>query len=200
MTGTIGKPIPSSAAHLCIDMQRMFVEATPWQTPWAERVLPRIVTLCEHSPERNWFTRFMPARRPGEGEGTWRAYWDRWAAMTTDTLGLDMVELAEGLQSFTRPGQVIDKTIYSPWLRTSLHEDLQRAGADTLVITGGETDVCVLAAVLGAVDLGYRIIVVTDAVCSSSDATHDRLLTLYADRYSLQVETAPVRAVLAAWL
>ncbi len=56
---------------------------------------------------------------------------------------------------------------------------LRGRGADSLVITGAETDVCVLAAVLDAVDLGYRVVLATDARCSSSDETHDALLTLY---------------------
>jgi hypothetical protein len=48
-------------------------------------------------------------------------------------------------------------------------------------VTGGETDVCVLATVLGAVDYGYRSIVLGDALCSASDADHDAMLELYAD-------------------
>ena len=43
------------------------------------------------------------------------------------------------------------------------------------MITGAETDVCVLATVLGAVDYGYRVVLVTDAVCSHSDTGHDAL-------------------------
>ena len=76
---------------------------------------------------------------------------------------------------------------------------LRRRGVDTLVITGAETDVCVLAAVLGAVDRGYRVVLPTDALCSSSDRTHDALLTLYRERYGMQVETATTEMVLAAW-
>ncbi|GLR56880.1 isochorismatase family protein [Rhizobium indigoferae] len=30
-------------------------------------------------------------------------------------------------------------------------------------LTGGGTDVCVLAAAMGAIDLGYRVVVVCDA-------------------------------------
>ena len=71
--------------------------------------------------------------------------------------------------------------------------------ADALIITGTETDVCVLAAVLDAVDLGYRVILPTDAVCSSSDATHDALMTLYCERFSEQIETAETEAILALW-
>ena len=70
---------------------------------------------------------------------------------------------------------------------------------DTLVITGGETDVCVLATVLGAIDFGYRVVLVTDALCSSSDATHDALLTVYHQRFAQQVETVEMETVLSNW-
>jgi nicotinamidase-related amidase len=59
--------------------------------------------------------------------------------------------------------------------------------------------VCVLAAVLGAVDLGYRVVVVKDGLCSSSDASHDRLIALYHERYGQQVEAAECAEVLDAW-
>jgi nicotinamidase-related amidase len=71
-----------------------------------------------------------------------------------------------------------------------LLEHLQSRDADGLIVTGSETDVCVLATVLGAVDLGYRVIVVRDAVCSSSDDGHDALMTLYHQRYTQQIEIA----------
>ena len=44
---------------------------------------------------------------------------------------------------------------------------LQRR-CDTVIVTGGETDMCVLSTVLGAADYGLRTIVVQDAVCSAS--------------------------------
>ena len=76
---------------------------------------------------------------------------------------------------------------------------LRRSGVDTLVVTGAETDVCVLATVLGAIDLGYRTVVVTDALGSSSDESHDALMGLYHERFSQQVETADSAEILAAW-
>ena len=65
-------------------------------------------------------------------------------------------------------------------------------------MTGSETDVCVLATVIGAVDHGYRVILVCDAVCSSSDEGHDALLKLYRDRYSLQIETSDAATILSS--
>jgi nicotinamidase-related amidase len=107
--GLIRGRIPENAVHLCIDMQRMFAEDTPWRTPWMNRVLPVVAALCEHKPERTCFTRFIPAERPGEGRGTWRGYWERWPEMTVEQLGPEMVGLIPALAGFAPPAKVLDK-------------------------------------------------------------------------------------------
>lgn len=191
--------IPASAVHLCVDMQRLFAEDTPWRTPWMPRVLPVVACLCEHRADRTCFTRFIPPRTPREVQDAWRRYWARWRSMTLDELGADKVELVFELQGFVPPARVVDKTTYSPWAGTDLGAALRSAGVDTLVVTGAETDMCVLATVLGAVDLGFRVVVVSDAVCSSSDASHDALIDLYHDRFGQQIETAECDEVLDAW-
>ena len=185
--------------HLCVDMQRMFLEETDWHTPWMARVLPRVERLVAAHPERTILARFIPAQHPGEGRGTWAGYYRRWASMTRDQLPPGLVDLAPGLARLTPPAEILDKTVYSPWLGTDLDARLQARGVDTLVMTGGETEVCVLASVLGAVDLGYRVFVVTDALCSSCDEAHDALLTMYHRRYGQQVHPVTTEEVLFAW-
>ena len=76
---------------------------------------------------------------------------------------------------------------------------LRERHTDALIITGAETDVCVLAAVLGAIDFGYRVVLVTDAICSSSNETHDAMLTLYQQRFAQQIETADTETILRHW-
>ena len=49
---------------------------------------------------------------------------------------------------------------------------------------------------LGAIDLGYRVIVVKDAVCSGSDGTHDASLSLLANRFSVQLSVTTTDEVL----
>ncbi len=93
---------------------------------------------------------------------------------------------------------MLDKHLYSPWLETNLHQALPGGGVDTLIVTDAETDVCVLAIVLGPVDRGYRTIVVTDALCSSG-ASHDALIDLYHQRCSEQIETVEAEELLDAW-
>lgn len=193
-------PIGANAVHICVDMQAMFREASPWSMPWMERVLPRIVELCSAHPSELVFTRFIPARRPGDGQGTWKRYYERWADMTLEHIGPGQVELVPELRRFAPPAPVIDKPVYSPWLVTNLREHLAQRGCDTIIVTGGETDMCVLSTVLGAADHGLRTIVVQDALCSASDAAHDAMIELFSSRYGQHIETAVVDQLLDRWI
>ena len=82
-----------TAVHLCVDMQRMFAEATDWKMSWLGRVLPNIVSITSARAARTIFTRFIPARKPGQGVGMWRRYFERWGSMTIDALGSEMIGL-----------------------------------------------------------------------------------------------------------
>lgn len=192
-------PLGAGCAHLCVDMQKLFDTGSPWETPWLRRVLPVVERLAAAHPEAGIFTRFVPVERSGQGQGTWRRYYERWSEMTLEALPPDAVELVAPLQRFVPPGIVVDKKVYSPWEGTGLDALLRERSIDSLVISGAETDVCVLAAVLGAVDRGYRVVVPVDAICSSSDASHDALLELYTRRFGQQVETATTEEILASW-
>jgi nicotinamidase-related amidase len=192
-------PLISDAVHLCVDMQRMFAEPTEWTMPWSEKVLPQVTALVECQPANTIFTRFIPADRPGQGQGMWKHYYHRWPAMTVQNLGVEMLELVPALARFVPPASVIDKHVYSPWLETDLHQRLQRREVKTLIISGGETDVCVLATILGAVDMGYKVVLAQDALCSSSDDAHNCAVELYHRRFSMQVEPMETKIILENW-
>ena len=191
-------PLGSSWAHLCVDMQRMFAEKTDWYTEWMDIVLPRIAQLVALAPQRTVFTRFVPARNAESATGTWQRYYRRWPNMTLDRLDPALLDLVPELERFVPPARVVDKHVYSPWLDGMLHDALKLDGIDTVIISGAETEVCVLAAVVGAIDLGYRVIVATDAICSSANETHDAALELYQNRFGMQIEVATVAQLLEA--
>jgi nicotinamidase-related amidase len=119
--------------------------------------------------------------------------------MTRQRVDPDLIALLPSFQELVPPAEVIDKQHYSPFTEPAMHQRLQQRRVNSVVITGAETDVCVLGTVLGAVDLGYRVIVVEDAVCSVSDATHDALMLLYHQRFGQQIEVASTETVLAEW-
>ena len=188
-------PLTDRTAHICIDLQNVFAEETPWHTPWMARVPSGVTRIAERHPSQTVFTRFIPPPRPDRMPGSWQRYYERWREVTLERIDPRLIELVPPLAALDPRAEVIDKRVYSRFSEPVLSDLLRRRGIESLVIAGAETDVCVLAgaetdvcvlaAVLDAVDLGYRVVVLaTDALCSSSDATHDALLTLYRNRFS----------------
>jgi nicotinamidase-related amidase len=141
----------------------------------------------------------MPPRIPEEMPGVWKRYFDKWRAVTREFIDPSLLDLLPSLQSFVPPATVVDKGRYSAFIDSPLHSVLRERGATTLVVTGAETDICVLSTVLTAVDLGYRVIVAADAVCSSVDSTHDALMVLYNERFGEQIELADTNTILESW-
>jgi nicotinamidase-related amidase len=192
-------PLGPTAVHLCIDMQNMFAPGGPWAAPWMARVAPVVTALAERFADRTVFTRFMTPYRPEDMPGTWQHYYRKWRDTTRGNIDPTLLDLLPDLKKLAPPAIVIDKTRYSAFTEPHLLSHLRERSANTLIVTGSETDVCVLATVLGAVDRGFRVVIVTDAICSSSDEGHDALLTVYRGRYSEQIETACAEEVLSAW-
>jgi len=189
-----------AAVHLAIDVQRLFAEPdSPWCVPWMARVIPQIAELAHRHPDRTVFTRFIPPERPEDMPGAWQDYYWRWRAMTQRNLDGRLLELASPLQAFVPPAHLCDKAVYSAFGNAKLVPWLKARGVDVLIVSGGETDVCVLATVMAAVDLGYHVVLPTDALCSVRNETHDALLLLYRERFSQQITTATTEQVLSAW-
>jgi nicotinamidase-related amidase len=192
-------PLTEHTLHLCIDMQRLFSQDGPWHTPWMTRVLPVVARLSERFPERTVFTRFIPPVTPEQVPGTWRQYFERWRDITREHVDPALLRLMPPLQVLVPPAQVIDKAAYSVFSNPAFLRHLRARKADGLIVTGTEMDVCVLATVLDAIDHGYHVTLVTDGICSSSDACHEALLTLYRERFSIQLDLAESAQVLDAW-
>ena len=197
--GLIHGPLGKSCLHLCVDMQAVFLPGSAWGNPWMERVLPAIEELTTHHADRTLFTRFIPACDAQSAPGMWKRYYRKWEMLTLSRVDARLIGLVPSLARFVPPATVVDKRVYSPWTEGGLDAVVASRAIDTLVVTGGETDVCVLATVLGAVDRGFRTVVAADALCGSADETHDAAMTLYRSRFSEQVEIAGTEEILAAW-
>jgi len=189
----------SYAVHLSIDMQNIFSPLGIWPTPWMDRVLPGIVRLVAHNAARTVFTRFITPVSADDRPGRWRRYYARWDCATQPRLSPGALDIVPPLARFIPPATLIDKPAYSAFFASSLQPFLAEREINTLIISGSETDVCVLATVLDAVDRGFRVVIVEDGLCSSSDEGHDALMTLYRTRFADQIELLTLDAVLALW-
>ena len=191
--------LDGSAFHIAVDMQCLFAEPTEWFVPWLPRVLPKVLAIAERHPDRTLFTRFIPPLTPQDAVGAWRDYYRHWRAMTRDKLDPRLLELVEPLRALVPPAKLLDKPVYSAFSNPRLADGLRRRGIETLIVTGGETDVCVAATLMAAIDLGFRIVLPIDALCSVSDTTHDALITLYRQRFGQQIATTSTAHVLRDW-
>ena len=119
--------------------------------------------------------------------------------MTREHLDSRLLDLLPPLAALVPPARIIDKAVYSALGQPAVCNQLRLDGVSTVIVTGGETDVCVLSTVMDAVDAGFRVVLPTDALCSVSDKMHDALLTLYRERFSLQIETTTVGDIVGRW-
>ncbi|MGY3239041.1 nicotinamidase-related amidase [Bradyrhizobium sp. USDA 4472] len=189
----------SDAVHLCVDMQNIFAPGGLWATPWMERVLPTIVSIVSRHQIRTVFSRFITPQDPEDRPGQWQSYFRHWRQATRRQLPASALELVPALARYVPPARMVDKPAYSAFSNPGLCSLLMEKNVGTVVITGAETDVCVLSTVLSAVDLGFRVVIVQDALCSSSDVGHDALMTMYRTRFHGQVDLATAEELTEFW-
>jgi nicotinamidase-related amidase len=193
------KPLSPDTLHVVIDMQRIFAEETAWHTPAIATILPNVVALSEAFSAATLFVKFMLPQSSQQASGTWRGYYDRWSAMTLHAIDPAMQDLVEPLQRFATSDNQIEKLTYSAFGSPAFNQALAKRNVDTIVLTGVETDVCVYASVLDAVDVGLRVVMVADAVASSDATAHEAVLRHIAPRLSDQIEIATTQALRQAW-
>lgn len=105
-------------------------------------------------------------------------------------------ELASWLQPWPEEF-VIRKRRYSAFFATELELVLKSYRADTVLLVGGLTDVCIHYTAVDAHQHDYRVRVVTDCVAGSSRGAHDAALTAIA---YLQRDALVRAAEVTEWL
>ena len=193
------RPIGPDAVHVCVDMQRIFAEETGWHTASIPDILPNVIRLTEHAPQRTVFTRFCTPPRPELARGHWRRYYERWEELTTDVIGVAMLDVMAELAPFAPPARIADKTTYSAFESAEFRAMLDDLGCETVICSGVETDVCVLGTVMQAMDLGYRVVVADDAVHGSTPDAHFAALDHVYRRFEDQIEIGGTTEVIANW-
>lgn len=193
--GSIGK----RAVHACIDMQRLFAGETEWASPGVYEIEPKVSRICAHAPHLTLFTRFLTPEHAEDAQGQWQIYYRHWQSLLSRNLDADLLDLLPPLRRFVPPARVIDKYVHSAFEAPLFQQALDDLKADTIIFSGVETDVCVLATALTAVDRGYRTILVSDAIASSSPEGHRSALDGIYPRFDQQVELIDTDTLLKAW-
>ena len=177
-------PLTERSVHLCVDMQAGFFGRRPPADAMDGQSPARRGCAREPSSRENGFHPLRSLRASRRDAGHVAALLHTLARCDPRTPGSSASGTNATACGALSPATVIDKTRYSAFAEPELVEHLRQREADALIVSGSETDVCVLATVLDAVDIGYRVIVVHDAICSSSDEGHEMLMRLYHTRFT----------------
>ena len=157
-------------AVLVIDMQNDFVEeGAPLEFPEGRRVIPAIQKVLDAARSRGMTViHAAHVHRPGGADlGIHRELYPPVAAGEALVEGERGAEIHPELSP--RPGEpVIKKHRYNSFYATDLEIILRGLGVDTVVLTGMTTECCVLGTARGALERGFRSVVVSDA-CASCD-------------------------------
>ena len=97
--------------------------------------------------------------------------------------------LLEGARQrlFEQPDHIVEKTRFGAFVpgASHLHELLQSHGVDTLIVTGTLTNCCCESTARDAMQMNYKVIFVSDATATLTDAAHNATLEnmamLFAD-------------------
>ena len=193
-------PIGNDAVHVVVDMQRLFAEDTGWLVPTINNVLPNIQRLVDHRPGRALYPRFITPKSGEAADGHWKAFYRRWPQVTQDRLSSPaLFDLMAPLAAKAPAAAQIDKPGFSSFSTPDFAKALARLKAGPLVLTGVETDACVLATAIDAMDRGYRVIVASDAVTSTSLEAHRATLEHLYPRMAPLLDLATTSDILAAW-
>ena len=87
---------------------------------------------------------------------------------------------------------IVPKHRWSAFHGTYLDLALRTRGVDTLVLTGGSTDVGIASTAFAARDLDYNLVIVSDACTSPETDSHDQLMRRVFPRMSRVRTTAQV--------
>lgn len=192
-------PTGERALMVCIDMQRLFLEPGEWYAESALPILPACVRLVQCGADRCLFTRFITADSASDATGTWKRYYQRWDSVTRNVIGDEALALQHELQPFATEARCFDKRTHDAFDSESFARHIRTYEPDALVLFGIETDVCVLATAMSAVDLGYRVIIVEDACASSAPDSHDACITHIYPRFDQQIEITSTATLLQSW-
>lgn len=139
--------LPDNAVLIPIDMQQAF-DAAPWPPRWNDRVDENGLALL--AAWRSAKRPIIHVRHDSVGEGS---------TLRPDRQG-----------NAFRPGfepqgdePLVTKSVNAAFIGTDLDLRLRRLGADTVVLIGISTDMCVSTSVRVGANIGYRVILVEDA-------------------------------------
>ncbi len=194
-------------AHIAVDLQNGFMEpGAPVEVPTAREIVPNVNAISAAVRSRgaqNIFLRMTLDERSASGWSNWFAYLhsEESARATAEAFapGAHFWQLWPQLE-VAASDLTLEKTRFGAFVpgASRLHELLQVLGIDTLIITGTLTNCCCESTARDAMQMNYKVIFVSDATATLSDAAHNATLENMAMLFADVMTTGELVAAIAA--
>lgn len=185
---------PARTAHIVVDLQNGFMEpGAPVEVPVAREIVPNVNRITRALRAAGGTIVYLRFKTDAAALADWSVFYDSmFNGIRRDEMaaafGPDCHHFALWPELDVQPGDwIVDKTRYSAFVpgKCDLHDRLQAAGIDTLIITGTLTNCCCESTARDAMQRNYGVVFVTDANAAVTDAEHNAtlssMLALFAD-------------------
>jgi len=178
---------PAKTALVVVDMQNYFVApGQPAACEYGPAITPNINRLADALRRKGGKVYWIVTEALPDDAGDWPNLYELLGPGGKETrlAGLDRESEAYALwpEMDVRDGdETVVKTRYSAMLEDSsdLRRRLTEAGIETVLITGVATNVCCEATARDSMMMGFRTIMVHDAMATFDDAQHNASLSTF---------------------
>lgn len=197
---------PARTAHLIIDMQNGYMEeGAPLEVPFARSVVPQINAISSAVRAAGGTNVFVQYGMRPEAEADWSTWHTR--HNSPESLAVTRASFAPDTHYWqlwpalerTDADLVIEKRRFSAFIpgTSSLDDELRARGIDTLIISGTMTNVCCESTARDAMQMNYKVLFVSDATATWTDAAHNGTLANMCMIFADVVSTDEVVGLLA---
>ena len=198
---------PRRTALVVVDLQNGFMApGAPVEVPVAREIVPDVNRIARALREAGGMVAYLRFKTDGEALASWSAFYQfMFSPARRDEMASafapDAHHFALWPELDVQPADwIVDKTRYSAFVPGTCDLDarLERAGIDTLIITGTVTNCCCESTARDAMQRDFRVIFVSDGNAALTDADHNATLGNMVSLFADVMSTDEVLAALPA--
>ncbi len=178
---SVTKLDPGDTALLIVDMQNFYMkQGASSYCPYAQAIVPNVNRLVDAARRFGSPVFWLRNVTNNEAFKTWTRHYDRMSQARIDIRKRELAKDGDGFQfwhemDLRETDRKIEKTRYSAFIpgASNLQKILAEYSADTLIICGVATNVCVESTARDAMMMNYRTILIEDACAANSKEAHE---------------------------
>lgn len=193
-------------AHVVVDMQVGFVDpGAPIEVPETREIMANINAVSRAVREAGGTNAFFRFTYDASEQHSWASFYRDYMVDGSQSQLMEKA-FSRGAADWQLSPQldlapedlIFDKTRFSGFIpgTCDIHQALEARGVDTLIISGTLTNCCCESTARDAMQMGYKIIFLTDGNATLSDAEHNATLISMASIFADVMDTSHLLGVI----